>query len=159
MLIPTQKLRCVCQPVQHHDDATGCPPFVSGRTAQSAGSMVLPIIPGVVTILKNDREDGIMRKHSEITEKELALFPGYAWISRGFSATGHLQQRHRVSDLRLLLPFSRSCFCKFWSANLIFTLTRRLFLVYFSPRHRLFFTPGRAGGCLCYPATSGASPT
>lgn len=59
MLIPTQKLRCVCQPVQHHDDATGCPPFVSGRTAQSAGSMVLPIIPGVVTILKNDREDGI----------------------------------------------------------------------------------------------------
>ena len=31
----------------------------SGRTAQSAGSMVLPIIPGVVTILKNDREDGI----------------------------------------------------------------------------------------------------
>ena len=31
---------------------------------------------------------------------------------------------------------------------LILTLTRRLFLVYFSPRHRLFFTPGRAGGCL-----------
>ena len=32
-----------------------------------------------------------------------------------------------------------------------FTLTRRLFLVYFAPRHRLFFPPGRAGGCLWLP--------
>ena len=31
------------------------------------------------------------------------------------------------------------CSCKLWSANLFLTLTWRLFLVYFSPRHRLFF--------------------
>ena len=31
------------------------------------------------------------------------------------------------------------CSCKLWSSNLFFTLTWRLFLVFFSPRHRLFF--------------------
>lgn len=37
------------------------------------------------------------------------------------------------------------CFGKFWSANLNLTLTRRLFLVYFAPRHRLFFPPAEPG--------------
>ena len=42
------------------------------------------------------------------------------------------------------------CSCKFWSANLFFTL--RLFLVFFTPRHRLFFPPAEPGvvfGCQC----------
>ena len=40
---------------------------------------------------------------------------------------------------------SSPCFGKFWSANLILTLTRRLFLVYFAPRHRLFLPPAEPG--------------
>ena len=44
------------------------------------------------------------------------------------------------------MPLS-PCSCKFWSANLFLTLTRRLFLVYFAHRHRLFSpTPGRGEG-------------
>ena len=44
------------------------------------------------------------------------------------------------------------CSCKLWSANLFLTLTRRLFLVIFSPRHRLFLPPAEPGvvfGCQC----------
>ena len=47
------------------------------------------------------------------------------------------------------LYFSRMLI-SIWMCS-FFTLTRRLFLVYFSHRHRLFFTPGRAGGCLLWP--------
>ena len=42
------------------------------------------------------------------------------------------------------------CSCKLWSSNLFFTLTWRLFLVFFSPRHRLFLPPAEPGvvfGC------------
>ena len=46
-----------------------------------------------------------------------------------------------------------SLFLWIWSANLSFTLTWRLFLVYFSPRYKLFLPPGIAGGCLCQDKT------
>ena len=46
---------------------------------------------------------------------------------------------------------SVSSFCKSWSANLSLTPAWRLFLFYSLPRHSLFYSPGSAGGCLCWP--------